>query len=215
MERYRRARRAKLALAGPGSWEDEFKVLLDDDARPLVELEPESLEKRSKKRKRNYPEPTEGRRKTSWIWRGADADGDAGETDSLRVEWLKSRARAMRWYEERQLLPEEMRRCLASLLHDETTWTNRSNVRVVANPHLREGLIAYAHEQASIRRAMRSSLRTTCLLTLVREGAVLGQEWGVVDASSITPAELSQEDEEYDDMARMCAVDEEQTIAVM
>ncbi|KAG2354774.1 hypothetical protein BDR07DRAFT_1545883, partial [Suillus spraguei] len=60
------------------------------------------------------PGQSSGNRTLSWIWKahGIASDAPEGETIllALRIEWCKSRARAMRWVEEVQLLQEEMRR---------------------------------------------------------------------------------------------------------
>ena len=88
MEKYRHARRALLALVGPGNWELRLQVLHDDDIRHMVEDDPLTTEKKRKRRKG----PAEGQRIISWIWRGVDNEGDPMLTDSFRVEWLKARA---------------------------------------------------------------------------------------------------------------------------
>lgn len=122
---YRRAYGAKLALSGPGDWQRTLKPLQDQDIRHMTEDEPALVSK-----KRKAPDGVgEGRRKVSWIWQGADASGQEGATDSLRVEWFKMRARAMRWGEELKLLPEEMRRCLATLVFEEEVWLTRTTTR--------------------------------------------------------------------------------------
>lgn len=64
-EKYRAARVAKLALVGPGAWEQRWKPLQDSDVVTL----------------RGDDEvvgvgTSEGKRSVSWIWMGAD-DGDA------------------------------------------------------------------------------------------------------------------------------------------
>ncbi|KAG1838304.1 hypothetical protein DFJ58DRAFT_718771 [Suillus subalutaceus] len=73
------------------------KDLSDDDVKPLID-----------------PCATqgEGRRKLTWIWMmdGVDSHADGGDVDGVRVEWCKSRARALRWGEEVDLLQEEMHR---------------------------------------------------------------------------------------------------------
>lgn len=153
---YRRAYGARLAL-GSGDWMSALKVLKDADIRHMAEEEPEPVGKKRKHKKRTQPDGVgEGHRTVSWIWQGGDSDGDAGVTDSLRVEWLKMRARAMRWGEETKLLPEEMRRTLATYLLEEQVWMARATARTVDDPKLREGLVAYACDQAHVRRSMRA-----------------------------------------------------------
>lgn len=52
----------------------------------------------------------EGTRRLSWIWLTQLPTHVSTEIDdSMRVEWAKSRARAMRWGEEVVLISEEMR----------------------------------------------------------------------------------------------------------
>ncbi|TFK81526.1 hypothetical protein K466DRAFT_501978 [Polyporus arcularius HHB13444] len=207
-ERYRRARRAKLSLSGRGPWENELRELLDDDIRHLSDDDPGLL---SKKRKRDHGRPGlgEGRKKISWIWKGADTDGNAGETDSLRVEWLKSRARWMRWHEETKLLPEEMRRCLATLLYEEQEWIKRATARAVDDPRLREGLVAYALDQAAIRRRMRSTFRTVCLDAAQKAGAGSGAEWELVAGQEVPLHALPEVADDMMDITQMYELDGE------
>ncbi len=207
-ERYRRARRAKLALSGSGTWENELRPLLDDDIRHMSDDDPGLL---SKKRKRDQGKPGlgEGRKKVSWIWKGADADGHAGETDSLRVEWIKSRARWMRWHEETKLLPEEMRRCLATLLYEEDLWRMRATSREVDDSKLREGLVAYALDQAAIRRRMRGTFRAVCLDAAQKAGTALGAEWTPVEGTDIARDALPEVSEDLRDIAQMYELDGE------
>lgn len=161
VEKYRRARRAKLALSGPGPWEAELRPLEDQDVRGLQEENPIEAAKRKRKRGQQ-PGPAEGHRTLSWIWLGSDADGNKSMTDSLRVEWLKARSRKMRWEEETRLLPEEMRRVLATLRYEETRWQARADAPWAGDDILREGIAAYANKQAYNRRAMRRTFTLVC-----------------------------------------------------
>ncbi len=207
-ERYRRARRAKLSLSGPGPWENELQELRDDDIRHMSDDDPGLL---SKKRKRDHGRPGlgEGHKKISWIWKGADVHGNAGETDSLRVEWIKSRARWMRWHEETKLLPEEMRRCLATLIYEEEQWRMRATARPVDDPRLREGLVAYALDQAAIRRRMRSTFRAVCLDAAQKAGAGTGAEWEPVAGEEVPLDALPEATEDLRDVTQMYELDGE------
>jgi hypothetical protein len=71
---------------------------------------------------------------------------------ALRVEWAKTRARAMRYREEVDLLEEEMRRVLQFLRWRAEWWRQLSPLRadVQTEPALREGHTAYAERQAKI-----------------------------------------------------------------
>jgi len=93
---------------------------------------------------------------------------------ALRVEWCKSRARAMRWTEETLLLLEEMRRTLQFLEWQTNFWVERasalegvveeSTVNLVGSrtlvPERNEGLRAYALRQASIRSHLRDKFKS-------------------------------------------------------
>ncbi|KAG1842059.1 hypothetical protein F4604DRAFT_1884809 [Suillus subluteus] len=95
---------------------------------------------------------TEGTRKLLWIWNmwGAAAneiDKDNASED-MRIEWCKARARAMRWAEER--------------------WDERGleNTLEDAGEDEREGRMAYANRQASLRRMLAESFKTSWTDTL-------------------------------------------------
>lgn len=111
----------------------------------------------------------EGRRHLSWIWL-TQGGFNAQENDqaihtgkyhvflrmsasqatcppALRVEWARSRARALRWLEEIGLLTEEMRRVIQCCVYYKSWWEARKTTRVDVEEELREGLTAYAHER--------------------------------------------------------------------
>ncbi len=176
-QKYRRARRAKLALVGPGPWEGEFRVLLDGDIRAVQDDDPDAVAERARKRKR--PGPSEGYKTTSWIWRGGDSD-EGGSYEPVRVEWCKLRARVCRWMEEERLLPEEMRRVLAFLAFQEDEWKGRIGRRTDVDETLQEGLSAYAYRQAAMRRQLRGSFRQVWLPLVKAAGVELGHDWAPV-----------------------------------
>ncbi|TDL19233.1 hypothetical protein BD410DRAFT_702445, partial [Rickenella mellea] len=84
----------------------------------------------------------------------------------MRVEWVKSKARAERWDEEVTLVTEEMRRTLAFLEWRAKWWEGQVHRRALAvgdiqQPQARpvtsdifSGLRAYALKQAAIQRAL-------------------------------------------------------------
>ncbi|KAF4600652.1 hypothetical protein EYR38_005295 [Pleurotus pulmonarius] len=98
---------------------------------------------------------SEGHHTVSWIWRtggmaGSDNEGD-GLHSSLRLEWCKSQARALRWSEEVLLLKEEMRRVLAFLRWQAEWWEVKGRSTEEGVPDvLTEGLIVYARQQSDI-----------------------------------------------------------------
>ena len=69
---------------------------------------------------------------------------------ALRVEWMKSRARAARWSEEVTLVVEEMQRVLHFLMWKAGWWRLQGPCRDTGRPDLQEGLVAYATKQARI-----------------------------------------------------------------
>ncbi|KAL7284431.1 hypothetical protein ACG7TL_001721 [Trametes sanguinea] len=181
VEKYRRARRAKLALTGPGPWERVLRMLEDKDVRGLEEDDPDTIAKRKRKRG-DDPGPAEGHRTLSWIWNASDGGGDGSLADSLRVEWLKARARKMRWEEETKILLEEMLRVIRTYRYEEGEWLKRASKRTVSDHSLQEGLVAYATKQAQIRRAMRLHFISVCrdmamAAALTSDGGTGSNEW--------------------------------------
>ncbi|PPQ76759.1 hypothetical protein CVT24_012280 [Panaeolus cyanescens] len=187
--KYRVSREAKLALSGPGDWEDALKILLDEDVRTFQEPKPvrkagrpgtledgieEQLHERGVETTDFSLDPVERdqrdgtgatRLEISWIWRtprgqGASSESDEGD-DILRVEWAKSRARAERATEEVQLLREEMRRVLEFLEWKASWWKNQAEARVLTGDKpLAEGLKAYAIRQSINQIGLKSKFKT-------------------------------------------------------
>lgn len=92
-EKYRAARRSKVALAGPGDWEREFRPLAREDVTTMTSDDSQHRRKNGKKTRtaQQGPEvqpsqdkPSEGKRKTSWIWMAADSAEDGDEAGGLR-----------------------------------------------------------------------------------------------------------------------------------
>jgi hypothetical protein len=79
----------------------------------------------------------------------------------LRVEWAKLRARSQRWNEEVQIIEEEKRRFGVSAEYYAVRWEGLACVRQTVSNELCEGLQAYAHRQAHLRRMQ--ALRATVL----------------------------------------------------
>lgn len=73
-EKYRAARRAKLALAGHGPWEHEWRELAKADVRTmLADDDPINISASASN------SASEGRRTTSWIWMAADRKGNVDD----------------------------------------------------------------------------------------------------------------------------------------
>ncbi len=145
---------------------------------------------------------SESRKELSWVWTagGMHTDGNLPDESAganlqegawipvcigglvhslpfstgLRVEWCKARSRAMRWTEEVELLQEEMRRTQEYHRWRAAWWEHRVPVTQQQRADIVEGMRAYAHRQASIRRQMRDYC--TKAWTHVRAWVCLGQE---------------------------------------
>jgi hypothetical protein len=202
-ERYRSARRALLALAGPGDWEKMFHVLNDGDIRGYQD--PERLRVRPGRKgtledgqvaaaqvaeevteddvemeddvaevdlyleacdKRDGTGET--RRMLSWIWTTDSRTSNPNDNgdEILRVEWVKSRARAARCKEEVLLLKEEMRRVIAFLDWKTKWWMDRQEARAGVKKDLLEGLRAYAEVQADLEIMLKENFCTIWRLPL-------------------------------------------------
>lgn len=148
---YRSAFRALQVLDPGGSWTARFRELRADDVRGPG----------------RDSDASEGRHEASWIWLVPASSGQDGSgvlssasiaevhvnvelDDTIRVEWSKTRARALRWGEEVQLLEEEMRRVLVFLEWRSRWWQAQSHRRSVLDEELRTALVAYASKQAAI-----------------------------------------------------------------
>lgn len=79
---------------------------------------------------------------------------DQTENDIFRVEWCKSRARALRATEEVTLLKEEMRRALAFLRWKGNWWLERRHARPGVSKDMLEGISAFATTQAEIQNSL-------------------------------------------------------------
>lgn len=78
----------------------------------------------------------------------------------VRIEWCKSRARALRWSEEVELLREEMRRVIQFFAWQAAWWEGQGKRRVGESVAHAEGLQAYAGRQANLRHRMADYFRT-------------------------------------------------------
>ncbi|KAF6742964.1 hypothetical protein DFP72DRAFT_1178678 [Ephemerocybe angulata] len=160
-DEYRQARVAILSLAdmmGKVGLEAFYRPLEDNDVRamasPVLDREPETMTlKQLEKAKRSTGETG---RTVSWIWRHASASEDNHteyEAEAIKVEWAKSRARAMRYQEEVLIVREEMRRTVRFFSWKEKEWYKCGEARGKHGPieeHYNEGLQAYAKRQGAI-----------------------------------------------------------------
>jgi hypothetical protein len=78
----------------------------------------------------------------------------------VRLQWLRSRARAIRWEEEVKLISAEMGRVLKFLEYERDRWLGAAKQRDQGvsseRSPLMEGLTAYAYRQAEHRDRLRS-----------------------------------------------------------
>ena len=66
----------------------------------------------------------------------------------MRIEWARARSHALRWEEEKRLLPEEMRRTVATHIGTRKRWLLQLNKRSDLPTDISRGLDAYACRQA-------------------------------------------------------------------
>lgn len=165
VRRYRLAYSALLSLDPAGDWRKEYLELTDKDNRgPGKELYEQGV--------------GDGRYAMSWIWMGAlggedqDGTGPSEEVnETVRYEWMTSRARADRWREESDLLQEEMRRVIAFLEWKSSSWSSRVGSRgasVAAD--IVHGADCYARKQANIYHELALSLANQWLPHLLALG---------------------------------------------
>ncbi|KAJ7653994.1 hypothetical protein DFH06DRAFT_1330093 [Mycena polygramma] len=165
-EDYRAARSALVALGvmlKKTEWDIHLKVLAAGDVRgrPNAHFGDEERQRGGRKKRRVLTPEEEARKAAvnaedkmpmSWIWlaQGAGDDEDVVNNDFLRIEWAKTRAKAMRYQEEVDLLEEEMRRVLQFQEWRTEWWRSLVGLRADLQPDaaLREGHAAYAHKQA-------------------------------------------------------------------
>ncbi|KAJ7247447.1 hypothetical protein B0H12DRAFT_1203221 [Mycena haematopus] len=152
--KYRAARGALVSLGkevNRNEWERTLLPLAEDDVRGLPQShfhDPERKKKKPRKRAKIKERPL------SWIWvnRGErwEPGDDVAMNEAVRIEWAKTRARAMRWAEEVDLLEEEMRRIGQFLRWRSDWWTQRVGGRQLPNGPQQEGEDAYATRQAAV-----------------------------------------------------------------
>jgi hypothetical protein len=189
--RYQLAYVALLALRGPGDWQDVLQPLhrsdvcglserllsLEEKERLLVTQRRAGLVDADFPNEPMEPLPTvstgEGRRMLSWIWYSVDrselaADLAGNLNDSIRVEWVKSRARSARWEEEVALLEEEMRRVIAYSEWRAGWWSDLRHQETYGDETLRDGAAAYAAEHEGFELRFATTLKTKWQLVRAR-----------------------------------------------
>ncbi|KAJ7138480.1 hypothetical protein C8R43DRAFT_1089333 [Mycena crocata] len=157
--KYRRAREAVISLKGEEEGERFWElraadIQLDGDAEESDSAARKKLAMIGAGRGERAPRDAPGtsKRIMSWMWTapGALDDEDEQLHDSIRVEWVRARARKIRWTEEVQLLREEMRRVLRYLEWQAGWWEERLEPRAGLTLEVAAGVRAYALKQAHL-----------------------------------------------------------------
>jgi hypothetical protein len=137
--KYRSARKALDVLDPGGPWSKRLRDLNKDDIS-------------GPGREPNDTKTTNSSYQPSWIWlvpRASTAEMDENEfNENMRVEWVKARARMMRWKEELLIIQEEMRRVIAYQKWKAAWWKERNFLH--GDPATVSGISGYAHKQAAI-----------------------------------------------------------------
>ncbi|KAJ6448587.1 hypothetical protein C8R45DRAFT_1132896 [Mycena sanguinolenta] len=189
---YRAAHKALVTL----DWERTLLPLAEDDIRGLPQShfhDPERKKEATKKR-RKRARTAKKARELSWIWVSHGEEwnhgDDAAMNEAVRIEWAKTRAHAMRWAEEVDLLEEEMRRVKEFLWWRSHWWTARVDGRQLPAGPQCEGEAAYATRQAAIHATMATEFTKEweALAGLIQQGR-----------AGVLVEEDEQEDEEKDE----------------
>ncbi|PBK80348.1 hypothetical protein ARMGADRAFT_949689, partial [Armillaria gallica] len=158
--KYNMAQNALLILQGPGDWEQTLHELWTSDC---VSLHRSVLEIDSSSEEEDSQPQGEGHKEVSWIWmqEGALSDGeDEALNQAVKLKWLKSRARSMRWREEGILVEEEMCHTLLSLEWQAHKWRGLGSEWEDLDPAGTEGVQAYAAHQVILYQCLGIHFRT-------------------------------------------------------
>ncbi|VDB90182.1 unnamed protein product [Peniophora sp. CBMAI 1063] len=167
MYRWHRERYAKLASFltdderkefVPALWEDLFEPLADEDCRPLnnsLLIAIESAEVQYVKKliasRRDGVATGQSGYTIPWIWYKVSEGTEMELNDDLRVEFMRCRARAMRWVEEVYQLAYEMVRVPFFCSSRSVWWQDRAAiVRPDLDAVTQDGVRSYAKGQASM-----------------------------------------------------------------
>lgn len=192
-----------------GIWEDghappapEATGIFDeaDESESDPDLdEPHEALPPKKKRKKGTGET---RKELSWIWQTLPLRLDAAdeEDDVLRAEWARSRARVRRATEEVMLLGEEMQRTLGFLEWRASWWEGRQGARSNVGAEMREGLHAFAVEQAAMQRSLAADFKKLWRTPLAEINRVLRglQTTGPSDGESDSEIDGSDDGDDAD-----------------
>lgn len=159
--KYRAARAALVHLRGEGPWMATLRVLEAKDVASLdsgiFDTDLPAPKKKKTGMNQSAVQFGSGSHEISWIWLMESALGSLSKDelhDSVRVEWLKSRARARSWTQEAKLIAEEKRRTLESMEAEAQRWLGRATGWTELSLPAAGGVRAYAHRQAAVYRSL-------------------------------------------------------------
>ncbi|KAI0060273.1 hypothetical protein BV25DRAFT_1871286 [Artomyces pyxidatus] len=186
---YRAARTALVILDPEGSWAHTLRELHQDDVRAPRDFDEEGL--------------GEGHREIPWIWRtlsherrdvpgGGENMSEDEVHDSMRIDWVKGRARARRWREEIIHICEEMPRSVQFLQWKSVWWSEHAELRADAPYDIRSGLKMYAARHAAMYSALAARFKGKWSKALSTHGLTSAV---VVIGDSDSESELSENDE--------------------
>ncbi|KAJ7813608.1 hypothetical protein B0H14DRAFT_3477719 [Mycena olivaceomarginata] len=146
------------------AWKNQLQVLAADDVRQWLRATFSDPEHKTRKKRRKRADPrvweADAQQKrdeewtASWIWMSqlSTAEEEMGMAEALRMEWVKTQAKAWRWMEEVDLVEEEMRRVVAFLEWKVERWAGLRDEQCSEglDEISLEGLSAYAQRQAQI-----------------------------------------------------------------
>ncbi|KAI0044491.1 hypothetical protein FA95DRAFT_1496986, partial [Auriscalpium vulgare] len=175
VSRYRASHAALGILDPEGSWVTHLRPLREEDIRaPKGDDEDTGQEIRERL--------GEGHREIPWIWRvlkpdardlpcgGADPASQEEVHESLRVQWMKGRARVRRWAEEITLLQVEMDQSIRFLLWKSDWWWCRARIQTDKSTDIVRALEAYAARQATIYSSLASTFQVQWTKSLAVHG---------------------------------------------
>ncbi|KAK7026145.1 hypothetical protein R3P38DRAFT_2529348 [Favolaschia claudopus] len=204
---YRVARMALVYLGrelGRKEWEWTLQELREEDVRGLPQAMFHDPERKKRKRKKSGRKEA---RPLSWIWMARGEKWNPGDdvamNEAVRIEWAKTRARALRWQEEVTLLEEEMRRTLQYLQWRSDWWKQQIGRRGLADGPQLEGETSYALRQAAIQSTLAEGFTKEWrgLDELIRGGRAgelvdgAGEAPGTAAAAADSDEESEEEDE--------------------
>ncbi|KAF9542834.1 hypothetical protein CPC08DRAFT_738695 [Agrocybe pediades] len=140
----------------------------------------------------------------SWIWLNNPGSSSQEDDDSdvMRVEWAKSRARAARATEEVMLLKEEMRRVLAYMHWKEKWWIGKMSSRAGpgVSKDLEEGLRVCASSQVEIRRSLRQQFQKLWEMPLEEDRTAVNNDRPEGDSDDNDDEDSDDGDDDEDDI---------------